>query len=270
LFNVTDGDKVEFNRMQLIAHVNDNGTRSFSPVEATATAETTPAPDPVAPEQPATPEQPTEPTPPVTTPQSTDSAADQQVEDPKYTESQYTEMQRERDEAKALLQEKSNELIQTNQKYSGFAALGYNVVDDVRKIISAKDEVNKGLLSQIVSLKKQLVENHSEDISALELGQEAMDELKNLKADHESTLVALGVDKPDINHVLSHIDNFHRIVDAAVKLLEKQNVIKPETVQKFQEKGSGWLQQIAGFLSVSVVVVTYAVYFYVQMRGGGM
>lgn len=255
LFNVTDGDHVEFNGEQLIAHVNDNGTRSFSPVETTVTPESTPATDPVAPEQPTS---------PINTPQPEASVVAPQVEDLKYTETQYAEMQRERDEAKTLLQEKSNELIDTNKKYSGFVALGYNVVDDIQKILSGKDEANKGLYAQIVNLKQQLVENHSEDITALSLGQEAMGELKNLKADHESTLVALGVDKPDINTVLSHVDNLHRIVDAAVKLLEKQNVIKPETVQKFQEKGSGWLSTIATFFTCTIVFFSYAIYFYVE------
>lgn len=170
-------------------------------------------------------------------------------------------------EAQALAQAKSQELTEVNKSYSGFVALGYNNINDVQKALDQKDEINKGLQNEIISLKKQnksisdaYNEATQEDTTAVEMGMKAADELKTVKKDYENVLIRLGVEKPDPLHVLTHIDQLKILASKAVPLLKEKYLITQTEVQKFNEKGSGWLQGIAKYFAIAFMIIGAVTY----------
>lgn len=186
------------------------------------------------------------------------------VEPLKYTETQYQEVVREKEEATRLLQEETAKEIVLNKNYSAFVALGYNTVDDVKKIIDTKDEDVRKLIAQVSSLKKQLEENHKEDYTALDLGTEAIDELKVLKKDWESVLIALNPEKPDIYHVLTKIDSLQHIGEKAVEVLEKKETIN--NISPVKNKAlSNWITKLAKLIIPGFVLLSLVVW---SIRGG--
>jgi len=142
-----------------------------------------------------------------------------------YTEGEYLTLQKERDDALAMLKTEHDNYIEFHTKYSAFAALGYNEATDVTNTIREYEIKLDGVKKQLTTQLKQnadlaliIANKNTEDTTAIEEGIKLGHELTEVKDHLKKISKEVGTNPENIFDILQHIKN---IKTMAVKAFTK-------------------------------------------------
>jgi len=114
--------------------------------------------------------------------------------------------------------------------YTALKALGYTSVDDVTKELKKRDDAivplkteNAQLLKRVDVLAGEIQATAKEDHTTAELGDQALNENKQLKDQLNEIMKAAGADKPTSNSIVSFILQGKELADRYIKILEAQD-----------------------------------------------
>lgn len=151
-------------------------------------------------------------------------------------EVQVSELRRQLEETQKMDENVSVDL----KNYNELKALGYNTIDDISKVLKAKDDSNLALQTENAQVRKRnstladmVREMEEEDHTTAELGQNLISENKIYKNAIKEVAQISGAEKPTIDGVISTVFSLKDQVD---RFLSGTGKVKPVKVKAPQTK----------------------------------
>jgi hypothetical protein len=182
---------------------------------------------------------------------------------------------KERDEALANLKVVTLERDELKSIVTAFSALGYNKVEDITKALGEKDEIVTGLQKEIQQtttsnaiLADELKKKNEEDSTAIEMGIDAVKELKELKLKWDTVVKEAHVNPAkgmmELFSVVDTIREWRNKADKLLKQTQKEAKItdaqvvevKKEIKKEAEEHGLTWLTKTLGLTSIFIASVS--------------